>query len=621
MARPGHKIKPATTELKRLGGAFSGVAIFSGCINILMLTGSIYMLQVYDRVLASRSVPTLIGISAIVLVAFIIQGILDSIRSRMLARIGAEFDQTLTPKVFDLMRVLPLRGARSDQASQGVRDLDIVRGFLGSLGPTAFFDMPFMPLFFAGCFLLHPLLGVMAMVGGLIIIGLTLWTERKTQQGTLAVTQSGAERLMLADASRRNAEAVQAMGMGKVFRDRWIDVNQRHVEATLMVANSSSGVGAAAKVFRMAFQSAVLGVGAYLVIIQQMTPGAMIAASILTSRALAPIETAVAHWKGFVASRQSLARLDDLLALSADQKTRTQLPVPHKDFVAEDLAAGVPGRSTPLLAGANLNLKAGQALLIVGMSGSGKSTLVRVLAGVWPAMRGSVRLDGATLDQWSNEQLGSHMGYMPQDVELFDGSVSQNIARFLPDATDDEIVDSAKAAGAHDMILKLSEGYGTRIGEGGATLSAGQRQRVGLARALFRNPFLLVLDEPNSNLDADGEAALATAIEGTRQRGGIAIIVSHKISLLQVVDFVGRVHEGRFQMITRDEYRQNMVRASQPAQAGAAQASPGRTGEGNVGAANTASPQQGVRQQVAMLRAATGASAPASFPFKKEDGQ
>jgi ATP-binding cassette, subfamily C, bacterial PrsD len=616
MARPGHKTKPATAELKRLGGAFSGVAVFSGCINILMLTGSIYMLQVYDRVLSSRSIPTLIGISAIVLLAFIVQGILDSIRSRMLARIGAEFDQTLTPKVFDLMRILPLRGARSDQASQGVRDLDTVRGFLGSLGPTAFFDMPFMPIFFAGCFLLHPLLGVMALAGGLIIIGLTLWTERKTQQGTLAVTQSGAERLMLAESSRRNAEAVQTMGMGKVFRDRWLDVNRRHVDATLTVANASSGVGAAAKVFRMAFQSAVLGVGAYLVIIQQLSPGAMIAASILTSRALAPIETAVAHWKGFVASRQSLGRLNDLLAMSVDQKAKTQLPAPHKEFVAEDLAVAVPGRSTPLLAGANLTLKAGNALLVVGHSGSGKSTLVRVLSGVWPALRGSVRIDGATLDQWSDEQLGSHMGYMPQDVELFDGTVSQNIGRFLPDAKDDEIVDAAKAAGAHDMILKLAEGFGTRIGEGGATLSAGQRQRVGLARALFRNPFLLVLDEPNSNLDAEGEAALAAAIDGTRQRGGIAIIVSHKISLLQVVDFVGRVHEGRFQMISRDEYRQNMMRASQPGPAGAGSASPNRTGEAG---GNQAAAQQGVRQQVAMLRAAAGV--PGSFPFKKEDGQ
>jgi ATP-binding cassette, subfamily C, bacterial PrsD len=620
MARPGQKIKPATAELKRLGGAFSGVAVFSGCINILMLTGSIYMLQVYDRVLSSRSVPTLIGISAIVLVAFIVQGVLDSIRSRMLARIGAEFDQTLTPKVFDLMRVLPLRGVRSDQASQGVRDLDTVRGFLGSLGPTAFFDMPFMPLFFVGCFLLHPLLGVMALVGGLIIIGLTLWTERKTQQGTLAITQSGAERFMLAEASRRNAEAVQTMGMGKVFRDRWLEVNRRHVDATLTVANASSGIGAAAKVFRMAFQSAVLGVGAYLVIIQQMTPGAMIAASILTSRALAPIETAVAHWKSFVASRQSLARLNDLLAFYTDQKGKTLLPVPLKHVVAEDLAAGVPGRQIPLLVGANITLKAGSALLVMGQSGSGKSTLVRVLSGVWPAMRGSVRIDGAALDQWSDEQLGNHMGYMPQDVELFDGTVSQNIGRFLPDATDAEIVESAKAAGAHGMILKLSEGYDTRIGEGGATLSAGQRQRVGLARALFRNPFLLILDEPNSNLDAEGEMALASAIKGTRQRGGIAIIVSHKTSLVQAVDFVGLVQDGRFKMISSEEYRQNVNRASPPVQAGPVQSAPNRTGAGMTVSAAPAA-QQGVRQQVAMLRAAAGAGAPASSPFKKDDDQ
>ncbi|MGL4636974.1 MAG: type I secretion system permease/ATPase [Beijerinckiaceae bacterium] len=608
MARPGQKTKPATAELKKLSGSFSGVAIFSGCINILMLTGSIYMLQVYDRVLASRSIPTLIGISAIVLLAFVVQGILDSIRSRMLARIGAEFDHKLSPTVFELMRQLPLRGARSDQASQGTRDLDTVRGFLGSMGPTAFFDMPFMPIFFIGCFLLHPVLGVMALVGGLIIIGLTLWTESKTKEGTLAITQSGAERAMLAEASRRNAEAIQSMGMGRTFGERWREVNARHVDATLTVTNAAGGVGAAAKVFRMAFQSAVLGVGAYLVIIQQMTPGAMIAASILTSRALAPIETAVAHWKGFVASRQSFARLNELLAIHAAQKEKTQLPAPKLEFAADELAVGVPGRQNPLVVGASITLKAGSALLIVGLSGSGKSTLARVLAGVWPPLRGTVRIDGATLDQWDSEQLGAHMGYMPQDVELFDGTVSQNIARFLPDASDDEIVSAAKAAGAHDMILKLSEGYGTRIGEGGAVLSAGQRQRVGLARALFRDPFLLVLDEPNSNLDAEGEMALAHAIEGARKRGGIAIIVSHKTSLLQGVDFVGRVHEGRFQMITRDEYRQNMMRAAQQAQGGAS----GAPNQGGVHA-------QGVRQQVAMLRSAAGGGGNPGPSIAKKD--
>jgi ATP-binding cassette subfamily C protein len=597
MTRPGQQARPASLALKVLRPEFAGVGVFSAIISILMLTGSIYMLQVYDRVLASRSVPTLIGISAIVLAAFVLQGILDAIRMRMLARIGASFEEKLSPMVFELARTFPLRGARSDQAMQGVRDLDTVRAFMGSLGPTAFFDMPFMPIFFAACFFLHPHVGVLAVVGGAIIVALTLWGERKTTQSTLAVTQAGTERMLIADSSRRNAEALQAMGMGSAFRDRWRAAGEKLADMQLVVANSSADLGSAAKIFRMAFQSAVLGYGAYLVILQQMTPGAMIAASILTSRALAPIETAVAHWKTFVAARQSFARLDHVLGLLPHSTGRTRLPDPHRGFTAEDLAVGVPGRPTPLVAGASISLKAGQGVLIVGQSGSGKSTLVRVLAGVWPAMRGSVRIDGAALEQWDPDQLGEQMGYIPQDVELFEGTVAQNIARFRSNATDEDIVEAAKSAGAHDMILKLPDGYGTRLGEGGATLSSGQRQRVGLARALFGKPFLVILDEPNSNLDQEGEQALAQAILGAKERGAIVIVVSHKTSLIGVLDFVGRVHEGRLQVITRDEYRQLLVRAAQ----GQGQ----RTPSGEPG-------QPNVQQQIAMLRAAATQAQPSA---------
>ncbi|MGL4242387.1 MAG: type I secretion system permease/ATPase, partial [Beijerinckiaceae bacterium] len=504
MSRPGQPRRPASLALRTLRAEFAGVGVFSAFINILMLTGSIYMLQVYDRVLSSRSIPTLIGISAIVLAAFVLQGILDAIRSRMLARIAAAFDEKIAPMTFEMARTFPLRGARSDQAMQGVRDLDIVRGFLGGLGPTAFFDMPFMPIFFIGCFLLHPHLGVLALIGGVIIICLTLWSERRTKQATLAITQAGTERLLLAESSRRNAEALQAMGMGQVFGDRWRLANERLADIQAGVANSAADLGSAAKIFRMAFQSAVLGYGAYLVIQQQMSPGAMIAASILTSRALAPIETAVAHWKGFVAARQSFARLNAALAMLPDTSQRTRLPEPRMGFTAEEVAVGVPGRQQPLVTGANISLKAGQGLLIVGHSGSGKSTLVRVLAGVWPALRGSVRIDGAALDQWQPEQLGEQVGYIPQDVELFEGTIAENISRVRPGASDADVVAAATAAGAHEMILKLPDGYGTRLGEGGATLSGGQRQRVGLARALFGKPFLVILDEPNSNLDQEG---------------------------------------------------------------------------------------------------------------------
>jgi ATP-binding cassette subfamily C protein len=564
----GRPPKPATEQLLKLKSAFLGIGLFSACINILMLTGSIYMLQVYDRVLSSRSVPTLIGISLIVLAAFMLQGWLDAIRSRMLARTGAQIDDALSPAAFTMLRKLPLRGARPEQSMQGIRDVDAVRGFLGSMGPTAFFDMPFMPIFFIGCFLLHPYLGVLAVIGGIVIICLTLWTERLTKQGTQALASAGTERQTLAEASRRNAEAIQALGMGETFQQRWHVANERFVSRHLSVADAASGIGSAAKVFRMAFQSAVLGYGAYLVIQQQMSPGSMIAASILTSRALAPIETAVAHWKGFVAARQAFHRLNEQLGHFLQEEEKTELPAPRLRFTAEDVAVGVPGRQTPVVAGANVVLKAGEGLLLIGPSGGGKSSFVRALAGVWPLMRGHVRLDGAALDQWSPTQLGRHVGYMPQDVELFEGTVAQNIARFLPDATDEEIVAAATVAGAHDMILRFTDGYGTRIGEGGMTLSGGQRQRVGLARALFRDPFLVILDEPNSNLDTDGESALVQAVSEVKARGGVTVIVSHKTSLLNAMDYVGRIHEGRLQVITREEYRQNLMKAAQAAQGG-----------------------------------------------------
>jgi ATP-binding cassette, subfamily C, bacterial PrsD len=622
--------KPASEALGKLKSAFSGVGLFSGMISILMLTGSIYMLQVYDRVLASRSIPTLIGLSLIVLAAFVVQGVLDAIRAKMLARIGAEFDSNLSPKVFELLRILPLRGARSEQSMQGVRDLDAVRSFLGGMGPTAFFDMPFMPIFFIGCFLLHPWVGVLALIGGVIIFGLTLWTERHTKEGTQILTRLGSQRMTLAEASRRNAEVLQAMGMGETFKKRWGEANSVFVSKNLEISDSVNGIGSAAKVFRMAFQSAVLGLGAYLVIQQQMSPGAMIAASILTSRALAPIETAVAHWRGFVGARQSFHRLNELLAMADGlDKSRTELPKPHIDFHVDDLAVAIPGRNLPLVAGANLRLKAGECLLMMGQSGSGKSTLIRALAGVWPAMRGSVRIDGAALDQWGPQQLGQNVGYMPQDVELFEGTIAENIARFLPDVPDTEVVAAAKAAGAHDIIVKFPDGYGTRIGEAGMTLSGGQRQRIGLARALFRDPFLLLLDEPNSNLDVEGENALVVALSSAKERGAIVVVISHKTALVPVADYVGRVHDGKFQMITREEYRQNMLKATQAAQQASqnAQGNPQRN-QANRGAqtaflnaSNNGKPQENLNQRenlrpVSMLRAAaTGA-----VPMQKKEG-
>lgn len=543
-------------------GAFIAVAIFSGLINLLMLSGSFYMLQVYDRVLSSRSVPTLIGLSLLLLAAYVLQGFLDSVRVRMLARIGARFDDQVSPAAFAAAQRLPLMGFRTEQAMQPIRDLDQIRAFLSSLGPTALFDMPWMPIFLAGCFILHPWLGWLAIGGGIIILSLTWLTERSSRLATKAHMASAGARQAVAEASRRNTEALTAMGMAPAFQRRWHEANLRHVRDWLASSDSTSGIGSFAKVFRMVLQSAVLGLGAYLSIHGDVSGGAMIAASIMTSKALAPIETAVAHWKGFVGARQGYARLKQVLdsPAFADER-KTALPEPSQSLTAENLIVAAPGRQNPILHGASLKLEAGQGLGIIGPSASGKSTLVRALVGVWKPLKGEVRIDGAAITQWDSAELGRHVGYLPQDIELFDGTVAQNISRFLPDATDDTIVAAAKAAGAHELIIKLENGYDTVIGEGGAALSGGQRQRVALARALFGNPFLVVLDEPNSNLDHDGDEALTRAVLGVRERGGIAIVVTHRQTAIAGVDHIAMMADGRIQAFgPKDEILQKVIR-------------------------------------------------------------
>lgn len=547
-ASPVPAVSVVTFALSSCRGAFAAVGVFSGCINLLMLSGSFYMLQLYDRVLTSRSVPTLIGLSMLLLSAYALQGILDAIRVRMLARIGARFDEQVSPSTFAAAQRLPLLGCRPEQALQPIRDLDQVRGFLASLGPTALFDMPWMPLFFAGCFLLHPWLGWLAIAGGVVILSLTFLAERKSREAAAAQLGSGMGRQVVAESSRRNAEALAAMGMGPAFERRWLEANRRHIRDWLAGADAIGGIGAFAKVFRMVLQSAVLGLGAYLAIHGEISGGAMIAASILTSRALAPIEIAVAHWKGFVSARQGLKRLKQVLDSTAfAEREHTALPRPRRGLSAEGLLVAAPGQQVPILQGVSLQLEAGQGLGIIGPSASGKSTLVRALVGVWRPLKGTVRLDGAALEHWDPSELGQHVGYLPQDIELFDGSVAENIARFQVDASDEAIVAAARAAGAHELILKLEKGYDTRIGESGSVLSGGQRQRVGLARALFGVPFLVVLDEPNSNLDHDGDEALTVAVRGIRARGGIVIVVTHRPTAIAGVDHIAMMAEGRVQ--------------------------------------------------------------------------
>jgi ATP-binding cassette, subfamily C, bacterial PrsD len=559
--------------------SFTGVALFSAVVNILALTGSLYMLQVYDRVLSSRSVPTLIGLSLITLAAYALSGGLDMLRGKMLARIGARFDEQLSTRVFDLVSTMPLKGAKQAESMQPIRDLDTIRGFLSSLGPTALFDMPFMPIFLLGCFLIHPWLGVMSVVGGVVIVILTIYTDAKSKGPSYEMTKSSAERHVMAESSRRNAEAIRALGMRDFLARRYGEVHVRHVNDGLRASESTSGISAFAKVFRMVLQSAILGLGAYFVIHGEMSGGLMIAASIMMSRALAPIEIAVAHWKGFTASRQAYRRLQHIMSIVPAQDQRMPLPAPKARLTVQEVYAGAPGAQLPIVQAASLQLQAGQGLGLIGPSASGKSTLARTLVGVWSTMRGEIRLDGAALDQWEPDALGRHIGYLPQDVELFEGTIAENISRFQPDAKPEDVISAAKTAGAHELILNFPDGYDTRIGEGGASLSGGQRQRVALARALYGNPFLVVLDEPNASLDGAGDEALNQAILSVRQRGGIVIVITHRPAALGQVDQVAIMEDGRIKaMGPRDEVLQSVMKRNatpvpvrQPQVAGQAQ--------------------------------------------------
>jgi ATP-binding cassette subfamily C protein len=519
--------------------AFVGAGVLAGMSNILMLSGSMFMLEVYDRVLPSRSVPTLVALAVIILILYAFQAGLEMIRARVMGRIGIAFDEALGERVCESVIRFPLKvAADGGDGLQPFRDVDQVRAFMASSGPTALFDLPWIPLYLGLCFIFHLWLGVTALAGMIALIGITILSEGKTRLYVKEATFAAQSRNALAAAARRNAEVIRAMGMGRRLVDRWSGSNRQYITRSSHASDVTNDLGSISKVARMALQSMVLGVGAYLVIQQEATSGVMIAASILAGRGLAPVDMAIANWRGFVGMRQSCQRLDKLLSLFPEEAERLRLPEPKKALSVEAISVAPPGAKQAVIHNVTFSLASGQALGIIGPSASGKTTVARTLVGVWTPQRGKVRLDEAALDQFSANAMHQHIGYLPQDVELFDGTVAENISRFLPEAKAVDIVAAAKAANAHDMILRLNDGYETRLGENGAAISAGQRQRIGLARALFGNPFLVVLDEPNSNLDAEGDQALTQAILGVRARGGILVIVSHRPSSLAGVDQV-----------------------------------------------------------------------------------
>jgi len=546
-AVPGVRRSELGDALRACRAAFIGVGVMSCMINLLYLTGSIFMLEIYDRVLPSRSVPTLIGLIVLASGLYMAQGVLDLIRGRILGRVGTSLDEALHKRVFDTVVRLPLVAGARNEGLQPLRDLDNVRSFLGSMGPGAFFDLPWLPFYLAICFAFHWLIGVTALIGAIILVTLTLITEFLSRQPAREAMGLAARRNDLAAASRRNAEVLVAMGMSGRLTRRWSQANEKYLEGNQHASDVAGGLGAVAKVLRMTLQSAVLAVGAYLVIHQEATAGIIIAGSILSARALAPVDLAIAHWKGFVAARQSWQRLNRLLQEMPARDTQTLLQDPASRLSVEAVSIVPPGDQRVIVQDVTFALTAGNGLGVIGPSGSGKSSLVRALVGVWMPFRGKVRLDGAALDQWSSDVLGRHVGYLPQDVELFAGSVAQNICRFDPEASSDGIIAAAKEAGVHEMIIKMREGYNTQIGEHGAALSAGQAQRVALARALYGNPFLIVLDEPNSNLDTEGDEALTRAIRGARERGAIVVVVAHRPIGIEAVDQILVLRDGRMQ--------------------------------------------------------------------------
>ena len=541
---PGDK-DIAQDAFSRSRGGLIVVGFASALINVLYLTSSFFMLQIYDRVIPSRSIPSLIALSLLALLLYAFQGAFELARSRMLMRISGIFDEVMSKRVFKAMLKAPIKTRGASDGLSMMRDFDQVRSFLSSQGPGAFFDLPWLPLYLAICFMFHPVIGYMAIGGALVLMVLTYLTNRSTQASAKQVHEFGSQRSTQMAAAQRNAEVIEAMGMGEDLARAWSTSNDNYRHTYRRNSDTANAYATISKIFRIALQSGVLAAGAILVIENQASGGIIIASSILTSRALAPVEQAIGNWRGFVQAQQSWKRLKQMLQALPEAAVPLALPKPQKNVVVEGLTAGPPGKQEIIVSGVSFTIEAGSALGVIGPSASGKSSMVRALTGIWPVYRGSVRLDGAALDQWDEAARGRNVGYLPQDIELFSGTVAQNIARFQPDATAEAIIDAARMAGVHDLILKLPNGYDTEIGAGGSMLSAGQRQRIALARALYGDPFLVILDEPNSNLDADGENALTDAIIRIRKRGGIAIVVAHRPSALAGVDLVLMMKDGR----------------------------------------------------------------------------
>ncbi len=528
--------------LASLRQAFITVAVFSFFLNLLMLTPSVYMLQIYDRALNSRNMTTLIMLTLITLGLFALMSAMEWIRSMLLVRIGARLDLQMNQRVFDATFERNLRLAGQNPA-QALHDLTSMRQTLTGAGVVAIADAPWMPIYVLVVFLFHWQLGVFALLGVLLLVGLAIVNERVS-----AAPLAEAQRLSMAAAAQanshlRNAEVIEAMGMLPTIRERWLQLHRKFLVQQAVASDRAGVLSALTRFARISLQSLALGFGALLAINGEVTSGMMIAASILVGRALAPVETLIANWKQLVSAYSAYRRLSELLAAFPSRVAGMSLPRPKGDLLVEGAATAAPGSKSLILKNVNFKVPAGEVVAVIGPSASGKSTLARLLVGVWPSLAGSVRLDGADIFAWSKDELGPYLGYLPQDIELFSGSVAENIARF-GEVDSEQVIAAAQAAGVHEMVLQLPKGYDTPLGEAGNALSGGQKQRVALARALYGDPALVVLDEPNSNLDDQGEAALAATLQRLKTRKRTVVIITHRLTTLAVADSILVMHEG-----------------------------------------------------------------------------
>ncbi|MCF1488658.1 type I secretion system permease/ATPase [Pseudomonas sp. AA27] len=539
----GARVLPAPLRVALKKGLV-GAALFSGVINLLALIGPLFMLEVYDRVIPSRSLPTLVALGLLVAGAYLVFAVLDIIRSRVMSRIAGAVDGALSTQVFRIIAGTPLKIALDQDPLKPAQELEQIRAFIAGPGLMAFFDLPWMPVYLAVSFYIHPSLGWLALGMIVLMVLLTWLTDRGTRRAMRDSAVLASQRNRLGQQAHVGAEVLAAMGMTERAAARWQVLQEQYATLQRRSADVGSFYGGITKALRQLVQSASLGVGAWLVIGGDLSGGAIVAASIIVARTLAPAEQIIGTWRSLVSARFAWQQLRGVLAIFPAPAHRTALPTARSQLLVSGLCVAPPGVQRLVLQGVNFSLAAGGSLAVIGPSASGKSSLARALVGAWPALRGQVCLDGAALELWPDAARAVMTGYLPQSVDLFEASVGQNIARLDPQADAAAIVAAARQAGVHELILQLPQGYDTPVGEGGVNLSAGQRQRIGLARALYGEPFLVVLDEPNANLDAEGERALARAIEGVKARGGVVVAIAHRSGLLAVMDQVLVLEQG-----------------------------------------------------------------------------